>query len=162
MKSKSIRSIKSNKTKKPKTSLYGFTSSELDHISSQQSKADALVADPESPYYEPDVNRRLTASRELMGHWEDEKAKRTRYLKANSPNVIAVLKNGIESGRITEAEFQEHQNLAIKLADLISHSVDEKMIAVGEVCGNEDEKMSIEAQIADIHSRMTAILKICL
>lgn len=50
---------------------------EINYIKGQQSKADALVSDPESEYFEPDESKRRTAARVLMRKWEEERANST-------------------------------------------------------------------------------------
>ena len=55
-----------------------FSDAELSYIDELQSKADTLVSDPDSSFYEPQVEKRRTAARQLMAHWEDERAEKHR------------------------------------------------------------------------------------
>ena len=55
-----------------------FTEAELNYIDALQSRADAEVSNPSSPYYESDANKRRTAARQLMAHWEEERAEKHR------------------------------------------------------------------------------------
>ena len=64
------------KKSKSKNSNTTFTSDELRYIDSLQSRADSLVSDPNSPYYEEDEFKRRTAAREVMRKMEEERAER--------------------------------------------------------------------------------------
>ena len=86
---------------------------ELNYIKDLQSKADVEVANPESPYYEPDESLRHTAARSLMQSWEEQKAKAAETIRQLGP--LEVLKAGLENGRISKTEFDEHQSLALTL-----------------------------------------------
>lgn len=49
-----------------------LTDYQINYIKTQQSKADAEVSNPSSPFFEPDESKRFTASRALMRKWEKE------------------------------------------------------------------------------------------
>ena len=63
-----------HKRKSYYTMIRTLSNEELEYLSSQQSKADDLVSDPESEYFEPDETKRRTAARVLMRKWEEERA----------------------------------------------------------------------------------------
>ena len=83
---------------------------ELNYIDELQAKADKLVSDPDSPNYQPDPDKRRSAARSLMQTWENQKAEKAQTIRTLGP--LEVLRRGLEAGRITQSEFEEHQSLA--------------------------------------------------
>ena len=53
-----------------------LTVSQIKYIRDLQKQCKALVSDPESEFYEPDVDKRRAASRALMRKMEYERAKK--------------------------------------------------------------------------------------
>lgn len=57
-----------------------LTEAQINYIKAQQVRADKVVSDPESEYFEPDEGKRKTAARALMRKWERER-------QVNSPKI---------------------------------------------------------------------------
>ena len=57
--------------------MVGLTEEQIKYVKKKQATADALVADTEYEFYEPDENERMTAARILMRKWEEEIAVKT-------------------------------------------------------------------------------------
>ena len=74
-----------HKRKSYYTMIRTLSNEELEYLRSQQSKADALVSDPESDFYEPDESKRRTAARVLMRKWEEERANSPIPLSLQTP-----------------------------------------------------------------------------
>ena len=53
--------------------MVGLTEEQIKYVKKKQAIADALVADSEYEFYEPDEKQRMTAARILMRKWEEEK-----------------------------------------------------------------------------------------
>ena len=62
------------KTMNKEVDIPELTEAQIQYIKTQQARADALVSDPDSPNYEPDVTKRRTASRKLMREWEHDRS----------------------------------------------------------------------------------------
>ena len=50
-----------------------LTEEQIKHIQENQSKADDLVSDSKSSYYEKDESKRRIKAREIMRQWERER-----------------------------------------------------------------------------------------
>ena len=85
-----------------------FTSEELHHLDSLQSRADAEVSNPKSSFYEPDPSKRFTAARKLMQQWEVERAEAHR---ADAEVIVAELTSAA-------SYFSLHPVLSISPGDL--------------------------------------------